>query len=70
MAPAGASVQNALSRSVNDSTFVTEWIRNNGTTHLTFTVRGDTLRGMTLFEGPGAQLPSQPFTALRVTCPQ
>jgi hypothetical protein len=70
MAPAGASLQNAMSRSVNDSTFVTEWIRNNGTTHLTFTVHGDTLRGMALLEGRGARLPSQPFTALRVTCPQ
>ena len=70
IAPTGARVQNALSRKVNDSAFVTEWIRNNGTTHMTFTVRGDTLRGMAVFVARLVQNPSQPFTALRVMCPR
>ncbi len=69
-APAGASVQNATSRALNDSMFATDWVRGNGTTQLTFTVRGDTLRGMAVSGARGVQETPRSFTALRVVCPR
>ena len=64
-----ARVQNAPVRMLADSSYVTEWIATDGRTTLSFTVRGDTLRGTSRLSAGDVGFSAQPFSAMRTVCP-
>lgn len=66
--PGAPALTRAMTRVINETTFVAEYMTPTGRTLLNFTSLRDTLRGTSRVEQGDIRLPLQPFEAVRTEC--